>query len=124
MKRAGNILIVTLLLIATGGIPFTRHYCGQSIKSVSLFSTPKSCCGSGCHKCHNENGFNKVTDNFNVSSSVEVKSIVTINPVHFDFIIDFSKSLPTAPIAATVTPKKFLYQKTGDFPESFGNFRC
>jgi hypothetical protein len=124
MKKSVNVIMILLLLLATGGIPFTRHYCGQSIISVSLFSTPKPCCGSDCDKCHNENSFNKVTDNFTVSSFDEVKSIDTINPVHCDFIIDFSRSLPATPIAEALTPRKFLIAGAGHSPASLGNFRC
>jgi len=124
MKRAGNLIVILLLLTATGGLSITRHYCGQSIVSFSLFSTPKPCCGSDCDKCHNEFSFNKVTDDFTVSSSDEVKSLITINPVQASFIIDLSGSLPVAPFTATITPRKFLFRKTGDFPVSFGNFRC
>jgi hypothetical protein len=123
MKRAGNIIVILLLLTATGGLSITRHYCGQSIVSFSLFSTPKPCCGSDCDKCHNEFSFNKVTDDFTASSDVE-HSIVAIAPVQANFITDLSGSLLTAPIAVTITPRKFLYQKTSDIPVSFGNFRC
>jgi hypothetical protein len=124
MKRAGNIMMILLLLISTGGICITRHYCGESVISVSLISTPKPCCGSGCDQCRNENIFNKVTDNFTVTTTDAQISVVTSNPVHSNFIIDLFSSLPVSPMAATITSRKFLYQKTGDFPVSFGNFRC
>jgi hypothetical protein len=124
MKRAGNIIVIFLLLTATGGLSVTRHYCGQSMVSFSLFSTPEQCCGRECDKCHNEFSFNKVTDDFTVSSSDDVKPQVTINPVQAGFIIDLFRTLPAAPFAATITPRKFLFRKTGDFPVSYSNFRC
>lgn len=124
MKRAGNIMMILLLLIATGGLSITRHYCGRSIISVSLFSTPKPCCGSDCDKCHNESSFNKVTDNFTVSNNDVGTSVIISNPVQNIFIIEIFSSLPATPMAANITPRKFLYQKPGDFPVSFGNFRC
>jgi hypothetical protein len=124
MKRAGNIIMILLLLISTGGVTITRHYCGESIISVSIFSTPKSCCGSRCEHCRNENFFNKVTDNFNVTATGDQFSVATDNPVHSNFIIDLFSSLPVSTFAVITTPRKFLYRKTGDFPVSFGNFRC
>jgi len=124
MKRTGNIIVILLLLVATSGVSITRHYCGQSFVSFSLFSTPKPCCGSDCNKCHNENSFNKVTDNFTISSSEAGKSVITINPIQTNFIIVLSELLPAIPIAVTINSRKFLFLKTGEFPVSFGNFRC
>jgi hypothetical protein len=124
MKRAGNIMMILLLLISTGGISITRHYCGESVISVSMFSTPKSCCGSGCEHCRNENIFNKVTDDFTVTTIDAQFSVVTGNPVHGNFIIDLISPLPVSTMAVSMNPRKFLYRKTGDFPVSFGNFRC
>jgi hypothetical protein len=123
MRRTGNIIVILLLLIATSGVSITRHYCGQSLVSFSLFSTPKPCCGSGCDKCHNEFSFNKVTDNFTVSSDA-VKSVITFNPIQANFIIVLSELLPAIPIAVAINSRKFLFLKAGDFPVSFGNFRC
>jgi len=124
MKKAANIILILFLLIATGGIPISRHYCGQSIVSVSLYSTAKSCCGRHCDKCRTENSFNKVTDNFTVTANHAQTSVVTSSPAQSDFIIDLLSSLPFSPLAATISPRKFLFQKTGDIPVSFGSFRC
>jgi hypothetical protein len=124
MKKAGNIIVIIFLLIATGGIPITRHYCGESIISVTVISTPKPCCGSDCDKCRNENSFNKVTDNFTVTTTDAQISVVNSSFAHTNFIINLFNSLPISPLAVIITPRKFLYQKTGNFPVSFGNFRC
>jgi hypothetical protein len=124
MKRAGNILMIILLLISTGGISITRHFCGDSVVSVSLFSTPKSCCGGGCDKCRTESTFNKVTDNFTITTSDAPQTVVTGNPVHLNFSNDLFLALPVSPLAVFITPRKFLYPKTGDFPVSSGNLRC
>jgi hypothetical protein len=124
MKKAGNIIVIFFLLIATGGIPISRHYCGESMISVSVISTPKPCCGSDCEKCRTENSFNKVTDNFTVTTTDSQISVLTISFVASHFTIDLFNSLPVSPFIAILTPRKFLFQKTGDFPVSFGNFRC
>jgi hypothetical protein len=124
MKKAGNIIVIFFLLIATGGIPISRHYCGESIISVSLISTPKPCCGSDCDKCRTENSFNKVTDNFTATTADSQITVFTSSPVASLLTVDLFHSLPLSPLATIITPRKFLFQKTGDFPVSFGNFRC
>ena len=124
MKKAGIFIVIFFLLIATGGLSITRHYCGQSFASFSLFSTPEPCCGNDCDRCHNEFSFNKVTDEFTGSSSDSGISVVTVNPFQASLSIDVISLLDIAPVAIYITPKKFLYRKTGDFPVSFGNFRC
>ena len=124
MKKAGNLIVIIFLLIATGGLSITMHYCGQSFASFSLFSTPKPCCDNGCDKCHNEFSFNKITDNFTVSSSEEMKPQVSDNPIHAIIIFDLYRSLAVTSFAAPISPKKFLFLKTGDFPVAFGNFLC
>jgi hypothetical protein len=124
VKRAGHIILIIFLLISTGGISISRHYCGESVVSVSLFSTARSCCGSGCDKCRTENSFNKVTDNFTLTSLDVHQTVVSANPFHSNFIIDIFLSLPVNPLAVIIKVRKFLYQKPGDFPVTFGNFRC
>ena len=124
MKKAGNLIVIIFLLIATGGLSITMHYCGQSFASFSLFSTPKPCCDNGCDKCHNEFSFNKITDNFTVLSSEEMKPQVSDNPFQANLIIDLYGSLVLTSFAAPITHDKFLFQKTGDFAVSFCNSRC
>ncbi len=124
MKRAGISIMVILLLVATGGLSVTRHYCGLTFASFALFSTPEPCCGHDCDKCHNESSFNKVTDNFTVSSSEEVKSPVSENLFSSIVIFELPESLTTASSGDHIFPKKFLPPKTGDIPVSFGNLRC
>jgi hypothetical protein len=123
MKKAGNFIMIFFLLIATGGLSITRHFCGHSFESFSIFSTPKPCCNNGCDKCHNVFSFNKLTDAFDSSSSDALPSI-TFNQIQADFYIDLIGSIPAIPVAVMISSRKFLILKTGDFPVSFGNFRC
>jgi hypothetical protein len=124
IKRAGNIIMILILLTATGGLSITRHYCGQSLMSFSIYSIPQPCCDSGCDKCHNEFSFNKVTDEFTGSSFDSDMSNITVNLIQASSNIDLIGLLPVAPVSTTLTLSKFLDRKTGDFPVSFGNFRC
>lgn len=124
MKKAGSYLVIVFLLISTGGLSITRHYCGQSFASFSLYSTPKSCCGDDCDKCHNEFSFNKVTDNYTASSSEEVKSPVSDYAFQAFFINELLESLTVSSAGTPIIHRKFLTRKTGDIPVSFGNIRC
>ena len=124
MKQIGNIIMILFLLIATSGLSVTRHYCGQTAASFALFSTPESCCGNDCDKCHNEFSFNKVTDEFTGSLFDSDMSITTIYLIQAGPSIELFGLLPAAPISTTLTSRKFLYRKTSDIPVSSGNFRC
>lgn len=124
MKQARNILVVILLVITTGGLSVSRHYCGQSYISFSLFSNPKACCPGDCDKCHNDISFKKVSDNFNTSVTESSKPVITTNLVQSDFLSEISALLLSNHLPIFNTLKKFLFLKTGDFPVSFGNFRC
>jgi hypothetical protein len=124
MKKAGTYIVIFFLLLSTSGLSITRHYCGQSFASFSLFSTPKPCCGDDCDKCHNEFSFNKVTDNYTASSSEEVKSPVSDYAFQAFFINELLESLTAFSSGAPIIHRKFLMRKTGDIPVSSGNFRC
>ncbi len=67
LKKAGYSLIMLLLLFGTTGITITRHYCGQNLTNIAVFSTPDNCCGEKCPLCHNEKISFKITDNFEAS---------------------------------------------------------
>jgi hypothetical protein len=70
MKSFSHIILSILLLIATTGLSYSKHYCGNELKSVSIYSEAKSCCDGPCNCCHNESGTIKVTDNFSLTSSL------------------------------------------------------
>ena len=63
LKKSIHILISILLLFATAGVSISAHYCGDKLRSVSLMSTPDSCCDdASC--CHNETHFYQLDDDF------------------------------------------------------------
>jgi hypothetical protein len=88
LKKAANIAIILLLLIATGGMPITRHYCGSSEMSFSVYSSPKACCGGQCDKCHNVFKFSKVNDNYEAGSSISAQALTDFVTLHTTFFID------------------------------------
>jgi hypothetical protein len=124
LKKAGNIIIVVLLLIATGGIPFTRHYCGTTAMSFSIFSVPEPCCDNNCDKCHNVFKFSKLDSEFETSISDNIREPVSsagFQPASFFDLLPLSQQPPSFSI---------FYQRAGFIDETclspafLGNFRC
>lgn len=124
IKKAGNIAIIILLLIATGGVPVTRHYCGLVQKSVSFYTTPKSCCGEGCDKCHNVLKFNKVNDDFEAGSSITVHTNTDIVTLHTAFFIDLFDNINTSSLSDPINQRAVDISEAGHSPAFLGSFRC
>ena len=77
IKRIAHISLIVLLLFATSGITFYKHYCGNTLISKSIILKPDNCCKKPCKSCHNEAKQFKITDNFQASNStVEFKIFV------------------------------------------------
>lgn len=124
LKKAGNIAITLLLLIATGGMPITRHYCGMSEMSLSVYSTPKACCAGHCDKCHNVFKFSKVNDDFEAGSSVSTQSFTDVLTLHTAYFIALFDFVNIPPVADSFSQRAVFIDIAGHSPASFGNFRC
>jgi hypothetical protein len=68
LKKISHIILVSLILVTTMGMTVSKHYCGSSLESVGVLSTPDRCCEipTGC--CHDESFTIKVEDDFSVTS--------------------------------------------------------
>ena len=124
IKKVGNIVITLLLLIATAGIPITRHYCGSGVMSVSVYSTSKHCCDRNCDKCHDVLKFSKVNDDFEVTSPITTQSLTDFFTLHASSIISLSENLqiPSLPV---LIDQRAIYNHGADYSlASLGNFRC
>lgn len=124
LKKAGNIVIILLLLVATGGMPITRHYCGKAEMSFSVYSTPKFCCSGHCDKCHNVFKFSKVNDNFEAGSSTSAQELTDILTLHTSFFIALFNSINISNPTDLHNQRAIFTQKAGRSPASYGNFRC
>lgn len=124
LKKAGNIVLILLMLIATSGVALTRHYCGPTEMSFSVYSTPKACCEGHCDKCHNVFKFTKVNDNFEAGSSISTQAFADFVTLHTAFFIDLfdNASIPT-PID-DLNHRAVCISLAGHSPASLGNFRC
>jgi len=124
IKRAGNIVIMVLLLISTGGIPITRHYCGSAAISFSVFSTPKTCCDGHCDRCNNVFKFSKVNDDFVAGSSITTQSLTDVVTLHTAIFNDIFDNLLSSSLPDLINQRKFIIAKASHSPASLGNFRC
>lgn len=124
LRKAGNIVIIVLLLVATGGMPVTRHFCGKAEMSFAVYSTPKSCCEGHCDKCHNVFKFSKVNDAFEPGSSVTAKASSDFIILHTSLFIDLFDNVNRSISSGLLNQRAIFTQKAGHSPASLGNFRC
>jgi hypothetical protein len=124
LKKAGNIAIILLLLVATGGLTVTRHYCGVAEMSFSVYSTPKACCSGHCDKCHNVFKFTKVNDNFEAGSSISTQALTDFVSLQTPFFIDLFDNVAIANPTDILNHRAVCISLAGHSPASLGNFRC
>jgi len=67
LKKISHILLAMLLLVTTMGMTVSKHFCGDDLKSISLFTEAESCCDipTGC--CHDELVTVDIQDDFSAS---------------------------------------------------------
>ena len=124
LRKAANIVIVILLLVATGGMPITRHFCGSAEMSFSVYSTPKACCSGHCDKCHNVFKFTKVNDDFVAGSSISAQANTDFITLHTSIFIDLFDNVNISSLADSFKQRAVDIPKAGHTPASLGNLRC
>jgi hypothetical protein len=124
IKKVFNILVITIFLVSTSGIFIARHYCGNSLISFGIFSTPHNCCEDFCEQCHNEFTFNKVTDDFAGSEKIDFNQNKDNHLLQVVFLESITLQMPSILPFSKIDLRKFLFRKTGISPEALGNFRC
>lgn len=80
LKKVSHILLSFLLLVTTTGLTINRHYCGDNLESISIFSEPQSCCEMpNC--CHNESIVIQLEEDFSISSfNISFEQIAVVLP--------------------------------------------
>ncbi len=93
-KKILHIVVTLVLVLATGGVTFSMHYCGGQRISTSINHHAKSCCGNdGC--CHNKTVHIQVKDHFKSNDFVHVDQAVAINLMFAAlFLFDAVPELP------------------------------
>lgn len=86
-RKILNSIVIVALIIGTTGVSISKHYCGNTLVSVSLNHQDKGC-GMKGNCCHSETVLYKVTDNF-AASHFEYKSplshVIALLHVENDF---------------------------------------
>jgi hypothetical protein len=59
-----NSFVAVVLLFTSAGLTISKHYCGDMLVSVAIDGNAKSCCGTTCNCCHNENLIIQLKDDF------------------------------------------------------------
>jgi hypothetical protein len=54
LKKAINILFLTLFTAISVGFTINKHYSGNQLFSIAIFSEPESCCADVCDCCNEE----------------------------------------------------------------------
>lgn len=63
LKKITHIALGFLILVSTTGYTINRHYCGNTLETISINSKPEPCCDiDGC--CHDEAEHFQVKDDF------------------------------------------------------------
>ena len=81
LKKFSQIFLAMLFMVTTMGMTVSKHYCGSSLQSVSVFSEINPCCDMDTGCCHNEQVNIDIEDDYSVTSN------------NFDFSI-FALELP------------------------------
>ena len=68
LKKISHILLSLLVAVTSMGMTVSKHYCGSTYDSFSIYSTPESCCEGPCDQCHNETMTIKIKDDFSITS--------------------------------------------------------
>jgi hypothetical protein len=68
IKRISHIILALVIFVVTTGMTISSHYCGESLKDMSVLIEADSCCEvpDGC--CHDETVTIKIEDSFSISS--------------------------------------------------------
>lgn len=95
LKKLSHIILSAVLLISTMGVAISKHYCGDSFVSASVFHEAKSCCGdSDC--CHNEDSFYQVKDDFSAPAVLTAPILAEHDVLDHDLLADLILESPVA----------------------------
>lgn len=79
LKKIAHIIFAALIFIGTVGMTISKHYCGTSLKSISVNISPDNCCDESSDCCRNESLTIQLEDDFSiVSNTFDFNSITSI----------------------------------------------
>jgi len=122
LKKIIHIVFGILLIVATTGFTISKHYCGNHLFSVSIFSVDKCGCGDKCKDCHTNLKLVKVTDNFSAPDAVHPDA-----PISADLFTAFNSDFSFFTSPAVTTAFVLLKAPPPGNQNSFAllqSFRC
>lgn len=69
-QKIMHIIFAILLILGSSGMSISKHYCGNTLKAVSINSIPDNCCDTSSNCCHNESITIKLEQDFSIVSTV------------------------------------------------------
>ena len=69
LKKISQIFLAILFMVTTMGMTVSKHYCGSSLQSVSVFSEIDPCCDMDTGCCHDEQVNIEIEDDYSVTSN-------------------------------------------------------
>ena len=68
LNKIVHIIFAALIFLGTIGMTISKHYCGISLKSVSVTISPDNCCDESEDCCRNESLTIQLEDDFSIVS--------------------------------------------------------
>jgi hypothetical protein len=89
LRKTIHIIISALLLTATTGYTVSRHYCGDTLVSFSLFAEAEACCEDVSGECcHDVSEHFQVEQEF-VATSLSIEKAFFLTLASVQSVIDF-----------------------------------
>lgn len=119
LKRISHIILSLVLLVSTIGMAVSKHYCEESLVSVSVFSDNDSCCDmDNC--CHNETQVYQLKEDFSIPANPTIPDLSELdlwgndlftvellnNPETEVAALNFIETPPLLPIQKTLSLKQ------------------
>ncbi|NOX85654.1 MAG: hypothetical protein GXO86_06785 [Chlorobi bacterium] len=84
LKKAGYIIVISLLIFSTVGFVISRHYCNNTLVSVAVDSPADKCSDNMNNNCCNEESAYIVLKTDFTQSAAEKITVVVINILNVD----------------------------------------
>ena len=79
LKKITHIILSFALFISTGGFSVSIHYCGNTLSGIAVGHEAKSCCDSGCNKCHTEYHYVKMKEDLTTPAQYQEMQVTQLN---------------------------------------------
>ena len=123
-RKIANIITVLALLVATTGIIISKHYCGDTLVSVTIDARAESCCGTTCNCCHTDIVSIHLKDNFvnqHISINTEPPAIDCFLSVPAEYLLN--NYVPFDEFSQVVFESP-PHQDTSDYLSFLQTYRC